>query len=123
MSRLQLLALVFGCLLLAAPLCRAADEEEYDDELDEEEEAGEGEEKEGAADEKDVVVLTDDNFDDKLKDVEFALVRQKNSHVSQYRMRFFFFLLLVRCGFSYLYRIDNHLCIYIFFFGCLGFCM
>lgn len=69
MNRWQWFALLFGVLLLTAPLIKA-EEEDYEDDHDEE----------GAAaapagdDEKDVLVITQDNFDDKVKKGKFALV-------------------------------------------------
>jgi len=67
MTRAQWFALVFGVLLLSAPLIRA-EEEEYEDEAEEEADAG-------SSDEKDVVVITTANFDEKVKKSKFALVR------------------------------------------------
>ncbi|GBF92427.1 hypothetical protein Rsub_04531 [Raphidocelis subcapitata] len=66
MTRAQWLALLFGILLVAAPLVRA-EEDEYED--DEEEAASSG-----SPDEKDVLVVTKDLFDSKVKKSKFALV-------------------------------------------------
>lgn len=72
MSKLQLFALLFGCLLLAAPLTRVnAEDDEYED--DEEDEAAEDDSADKDA-EKDVVVLTDDTLEKAIEDSEFALV-------------------------------------------------
>lgn len=70
MTRLQWFALLFGLLLVTAPLIRA-EEEEYEDDDDDDSE----EEASGDADDKDVLVITKDNFDDKIKGSKFALVR------------------------------------------------
>lgn len=67
MTRAQWLALLLGVLLLTAPLIRA-EEEEYEDDDDD---TG-GDAKDG--DDKDVVVITKDNFDEKIKKSKFALV-------------------------------------------------
>jgi hypothetical protein len=72
MKKFQLLALLFGLLLVAAPLHASADE--YGDEDEEGEEAGAA--KGGDDSEKDVVVVTTKNFDDLLKKHKFALVRR-----------------------------------------------
>ncbi len=71
MSRYQLLALLFGLLLVSAPFVRADDEYEGD----------EGEDEEGAppsSDEKDVVVLTTKNFKDLIKKHKYVLVSAKD---------------------------------------------
>lgn len=76
MSRSQLLALLFGLLLVAAPLASRADE--YDDGLDE----GEAEEpaEEGGVPDPDTVVVTEANFNDVVGKAQFALVSRRNSH-------------------------------------------
>lgn len=66
LSRKALLAILLGLLLVSAPLIKA-DEEEYDDD-----DAEEADDKGG--EEKDVVVITKDNFADKIKGSKFALV-------------------------------------------------
>lgn len=73
MSRFNLLALLLGLLLVAAPFTRnfAAANDEYDeDEEDGEEEAGEGKD----PSEKDVVVLTKANWEEFVGQKKFALV-------------------------------------------------
>jgi hypothetical protein len=72
MTRAQWFALLFGVLLVSAPLIRA-EEDEYDD--DEEEAAG------GDSD-GDVVVITKDNWEEKVKKSKFALVRARSVYWS-----------------------------------------
>ena len=59
MKRITLLVALLGLLLVAAPHLAAAHEEEGEDD---------------GVDEKDVVVLTDKNFDAEMKKAKFALV-------------------------------------------------
>jgi hypothetical protein len=73
MKRAQLLALLFGVLLLSAPLIKA-EEEEYDDDSEDE-----AEPEAGSPDEKDVVVVGKDNWEEKVKKSKFALVRGARS--------------------------------------------
>ena len=68
MSRTAILALLLGLMLVAAPLIRAEEADEYD------EEAEEGEAPAGDEAEKDVVIITEDNFEEKVKKSKFALV-------------------------------------------------
>jgi protein disulfide-isomerase A1 len=65
MSKWQFFALLLGVLLLTAPLIRA-EEDDYEDEGDEAEKPSD--------DDPDVVVVTADNFEDKVKKAKFALV-------------------------------------------------
>jgi hypothetical protein len=77
MSRRMLLALLFGLLLVTAPLVRAEEEEydEADDADDDDDDDGDDGDKATKMDEKDVVVITKDNWEDKIKKSKFALVR------------------------------------------------
>lgn len=74
----KLLALVVGCLLLAAPLTQvqSTDEDDVEDEYEEVDldpsESAEVEDEEPS--EKDVVILTSKNFEEIVKKAEFALV-------------------------------------------------
>lgn len=74
MSRWQLVALLLGLLLVAAPF--AKHNGVYADDEYEDEDGGDAP-AEGDADpsEKDVVVITKDNFDTAVKKAKFALVR------------------------------------------------
>eukprot|EP01026_Neomeris_dumetosa_P075189 TRINITY_DN789_c0_g1_i1.p2 TRINITY_DN789_c0_g1~~TRINITY_DN789_c0_g1_i1.p2 ORF type:complete len:527 (+),score=124.27 TRINITY_DN789_c0_g1_i1:135-1715(+) len=67
MTRVQLLALLFGILLVFSPHIVSGDDDEYDE--DDDDEGGSGDDSE-----KDVVVLTDKNFDDVINKSKFALV-------------------------------------------------
>lgn len=73
MKRAQWLALLLGILLVTAPLIRA-DEEEYDDGDDDDEEAA------STGEDKDVVVITAANFEEKVKKSKFALVGLGSRH-------------------------------------------
>lgn len=81
MRSFQLLALLLGCLLLAAPLTRVHCAEDAEDDEDEYEEPDEDTGETAKADdvddsEKDVVILTSKNFDNIVMKAEFALVRR-----------------------------------------------
>ena len=67
MNKWQVLALLLGALLLSAPLVRS--EEEYEDDSEEGEVPASG-----GDDEKDVLVVTEKNFEEKVKGSKFALV-------------------------------------------------
>ena len=79
MTRAQWLALLLGILLVSAPLIRA-EEEEYEDNDDDDSDSGSG-----SGDEKDVVVITQANFEDKVKKSKFALVRHLDSVILRCR--------------------------------------
>lgn len=83
MSRAQWLALLLGVLLVSAPLIRAEAEEEYEDGDDEEEDAGAAK---GDA-EKDVVVITKANWEEKVKKSKYALVSGTRGHPGHDRGR------------------------------------
>lgn len=78
MTRFQLLSLLLcGCLLLTSTLRPVhGDEDEYEDIEDE---GSEEEKSEGEAEEADVVVLTKDNFQEKIDSAKYALVRHPPS--------------------------------------------
>ena len=78
-SKKVVLCLFLGLLLAAPRVIRALETgEEAEVALDEdtygEDEDGEGQGEPGEADDKDVVVLTDKNFDDQIAKTKFALV-------------------------------------------------
>jgi len=74
MTRWQLLALFLGVLLLAAPLSNVqGEEDEYEEDDGDAGEPSKAED-DGEPSEKDVVVLTAKNFEDKVMKSEFALV-------------------------------------------------
>ena len=72
MTTRQVLFLVLGLALLAAPVARA--EEEYDEEYYDEGEEDYDPAEDGDASEADVVVLTDANFDDIVGSHKYVLV-------------------------------------------------
>ena len=71
-TKRQVLFLVLGLALVAAPVARA--EEEYDEEYYEEEEEDYDYAEEGEAGEADVFVLTDANFDATVAKHKYVLV-------------------------------------------------
>lgn len=72
MDKRILLAVLFGCLLLSAPLVRSEDDD-YEDGDEASAPAGDDEE-------KDVVVVTEKNFEEKVKKTKFALVGELSQH-------------------------------------------
>eukprot|EP01025_Chloroclados_australasicus_P015618 TRINITY_DN17526_c2_g1_i1.p2 TRINITY_DN17526_c2_g1~~TRINITY_DN17526_c2_g1_i1.p2 ORF type:complete len:526 (-),score=129.89 TRINITY_DN17526_c2_g1_i1:446-2023(-) len=70
MSRVRLLALLLGVLLVVTPKVTLADEEDYEDDFDEDDD----EAPDADDSEKDVVVLTDSTFDDVISKAKYALV-------------------------------------------------
>jgi protein disulfide-isomerase A1 len=72
MKKWQIIALLFGVLLLAAPLCRLASAEEEAGDYEDEEEDGAA--AGGDDSEKDVVVVTAKNWDETVGKAKFALV-------------------------------------------------
>lgn len=77
MSRSQLLALLFGLLLVASPVIRG--EDEYEDDGEEEAAAPSGDDAE-----KDVLVLTEKNFDETLKKYKYVLVGARSTAQKQH---------------------------------------
>jgi hypothetical protein len=68
MKKWQILAVLFGVLLVAAPLVASAEEaEDYDDESEEAAPAGDDSE-------KDVLVVTTKNWDSTVGSAKYALV-------------------------------------------------